>query len=71
MDTAVVEGTNPRLMSSIWCAPQAPSCPTHIYTVLKAESKPIKYGGQMHGLMIAIEYSYKLDRKTILIYGAN
>ena len=56
-------GYDPRLMSSIWCAPQAPSCPTHIYTVLK-ESRPIKHGGQLHGLMIAIEYSYKLDRKN-------
>ena len=35
------------------------------------KSSPIKYGGQMHGVMIAIEYSYKLDRKTILIYCAN
>ena len=33
------------------------------------KSRPIKYGGQMHGVMIAIEYSYKLDRKkTILSY---
>ena len=58
-------GYNSRLMSFICCAPQAPSCqPT--FTVLK-----IKYRGQMHGVMIAIEYSYKLDRKIILIYGAN
>ena len=28
------------------------------------KSRPIKYGGQMHGLMIAIEYSYRLDRKN-------
>ena len=28
------------------------------------KSRPIKYGGQMHGVMIAIEYSYKLDRKN-------
>ena len=32
------------------------------------KSRPIKYGGQMHGVMIAIEYSYKLDRKNILLY---
>ena len=25
----------------------------------------------MHGVMIAIEYSYKLDRKNILFYGVN
>ena len=107
-------GYNPRLMSSIWCAPQVPLYQTHIYTVLKAalpeqpivsherqwtqpwsrvqsqvdvihlvrstgaivsnphlhsvkscpeKSRPIKYEGQMHGVMIAIDYSYKLDRK--------
>ena len=28
------------------------------------KSRPIKYGGQMHGLMIAIDYSCKLDRKN-------
>ena len=54
-------GYDPRLMSSFWCAPQAPSCQTHIYTVLKAALR--KDGIQMHGVMIAIEYSYKLDRK--------
>ena len=34
----------------------AKSCPE--------KSRPIKYGGQMQGVMIAIEYSYKLDRKN-------
>ena len=29
------------------------------------KSRPIKYGGPTHGVMIAIEYSYKLDRKKI------
>ena len=32
------------------------------------KSKPIKYGGQMHGLMIAIEYSHKLDRKNFNLW---
>ena len=32
------------------------------------KSRPIKYGGQMHGVMIVIKYSY---RKNILIYGMN
>ena len=27
---------NPRSMPSIWCTPQAPSCQSNIYTVLKA-----------------------------------
>ena len=68
------QGYNPRLISSIWCAPQAPSCQTHIYTVLKAglrKADKSSIGGEMLGVMIAIEYSYKLGRKNILIYGAN
>ena len=28
------------------------------------KSRPIKYGDQIHGVMIAIEYSYKQDRKN-------
>ena len=32
-------GYNPRLMPSIRCTPQAPSCQTHIYTLLKAALK--------------------------------
>ena len=38
----------------------------HLHSVKSCpvKSRPIKYGGQMHGLMIAIEYSYKLDRKN-------
>ena len=36
----------------------AKSCPEN--------SRPIKYGDQMHGVMIAIEYSYKLDRKNMV-----
>ena len=38
----------------------------HLHSVksCSVKSRPIKYGGQMHGLMIAIEYSYKLDRKN-------
>ena len=35
------------------------------------KSRAIKNGGQMHGAMIAIEYNYKLNRKNILIHGAN
>ena len=42
--------TNPHLHS-------VKSCPE--------KSRPIKCGDQMHGLMIAIEYSYKLDRKKL------
>ena len=60
-------GYNPRLMSSIWCAPQAPSCQTHIYTLLKAapeKSRPIKNGHHMHSVMLAIVHSYKLDWKN-------
>ena len=67
-------GYNPRLISSIWCAPQVPSCQTHIYTVLKSglrKADQSSIGGEMLGVMIAIEYSYKLGRKNILIYGAN
>ena len=56
-------------MSSIWYAPQAPLCQIYIYTVLKAALK--KADQSSMGVMIAIEYSYKLDRKNILIYGAN
>ena len=39
---------------------------SHLHSVKSCpeKSRPIKYGGQMHGLMIAIEYSYKLDRKN-------
>ena len=38
----------------------------HLHSVKSypEKSRPIKYGGQMHGLMIAIDYSYKLDRKS-------
>ena len=38
----------------------------HLHSVESCPEKsiPIKYGDQMHGLMIAIEYSYKLDRKN-------
>ena len=38
----------------------------HLHSVKSCpeKSRPIKYGGQMHGVMIAIEYSYKLDRKN-------
>ena len=38
----------------------------HLHSVKSCpeESRPIKYGGQMHGVMIANEYSYKLDRKN-------
>ena len=39
---------------------QAPSCPIHIYIVLKAALRKADqssmHGGQMHGVMIAIEY---------------
>ena len=38
----------------------------HLHSVkgCPEKSRPIKYGGQMHGVMIAIEHSYKLDRKN-------
>ena len=38
----------------------------HLHSVESCpeKSRPIKHGGQLHGLMIAIEYSYKLDRKN-------
>ena len=38
----------------------------HLHSVESCpeNSRPIKHGGQLHGLMIAIEYSYKLDRKN-------
>ena len=41
----------------------------HLHSVKSCPEKsiPIKYGGQMHGVMIVIEYSYKLDRENILI----
>ena len=37
----------------------------HLHSVkgYPEKSRPIKYGGQMHGVMIAIEHSYKLDKK--------
>ena len=59
---------NPRLILSIWCAPQVPSCQTYIYSVKSCpeKSRPIKYAytwDQMHGVMIAIEYCYQLGRK--------
>ena len=43
----------------------------HLHSVKSCpeKSRPIKYGGQMHGLMIAIEYSYKL--KNFNCDGAN
>ena len=45
----------------------------HLHSVKSCpeKSRPTKNGGPMHGVMIVIEYSYKLDRKNILIYGAN
>jgi len=45
----------------------------HLHSVKSCPEKgrPIKYGGQMHDLMIAIEHSYKLDKRTILINFAN
>ena len=45
----------------------------HLHSIKSCLEKrrPIKYGGQMDGVMIAIEYSYKLGRKNILIYGEN
>ena len=38
----------------------------HLHSVKSCpeKSRPIKHGGQLHGLMIAIEYNYKLDRKN-------
>ena len=38
----------------------------HLHSVESCpeKSRPIKHGGQLHGLMIAIEYSYKLNRKN-------
>ena len=36
----------------------------HSFKGCPEKSRPIKYGGQMHGVMIAIEHSYKLDRKN-------
>ena len=38
----------------------------HLHSVESCpkKSRPIKHGGRLHGLMIAIEYSYKLDRKN-------
>ena len=50
------QGYNPRLMSSIWCTPQAPLCLTHIYTL-----KICPDGHHMHSVMLAIVHSYKLD----------
>ena len=65
-------GYNPRLMSSILYAPQAPLCQTHIYTVLKAALRKADqsstYRGQMHRVMIAIEYSYVLTSWTEKIF---
>ena len=48
----------------------------HLHSVKSCpeKSRPIKYGGQMHGVMIAMEYSsymYTSWTKNILIYGAN
>ena len=39
----------------------------HLHNVKSCplKSRPIKYGGQMHSVMIAIKYSYKLDRKKL------
>ena len=39
---------------------------SHLHNVKSCpeKSRPIKCGDQMHGLMIATEYSYKLDRKN-------
>ena len=55
-----------RLMLSIWCAPQAPLCLFHTYTVLKAAlRKPcraIKSGYWIHSALMTIENSYKLGR---------
>ena len=48
------------------CSTGAIMSNAHLHSVESCpeKSRPIKYGGQMHGLMIAIEYSYKLDRKN-------
>ena len=37
----------------------------HLHSVKSCpeKSRPIKYGDQMHGVMITIEYSYELGRK--------
>ena len=45
----------------------------HLHSVKSSPEKnrPIKYGGQMHSVMIGIEYSYKLERKNILLCDAN
>ena len=63
MDTAVAEGTIPGR-----CHPFGPLHRCHrvqpTFTQCPEKSRPIKYAGQMHGLMIAIEYCYKLDRKN-------
>ena len=39
----------------------------HLHSVKSCpeKSRPIKYGSQMHGVMIVIEYSYKLYRKKL------
>ena len=44
----------------------------HLHSVkcCPEKSRLIKYGDWMHGIMIPIEYIYKLGRKK-LIYGAN
>ena len=42
----------------------------HLHSVesCSEKSRPIKHGGQLHGLMIAIEYSYKLDSKKLFLF---
>ena len=43
---------------------------SHLHSVKSCleKSRPIKYWDQMHGVMIVIEYSYKLDRKNINLW---
>ena len=45
----------------------------HLHSVKSCpgKSRLINCGDWMHSVMIAIEYSYKLGRKNVLIYGAN
>ena len=47
----------------------------HLHSVKSSpeKSRPIKYGGPMHGIMIAIEYTVATSwkEKNILIYGSN
>ena len=38
------QGYNPRLMPSIWCAPQALSCQSYIYKVLEVALRKAVFG---------------------------